>query len=105
MTANCTSLDYAQLMSDLLNKLIVKGLKVQPRCVQGWRQSIHALTMLWNDVKTLPGVEYLCTRKLLQDPLENCFSVIRSIGGFSDNLTASQFANAYKQVLLKHCIS
>ena len=46
MTENCTSLDYVQLTSDLLNKLIVKGLKVQPSCVQGWRQSNYALTML-----------------------------------------------------------
>ena len=47
----------------------------------------------------------LCTRKLNQDPLENCFSFIRSKGGFSANPDPKQFADAYKQVLIKRFIS
>ena len=46
-----------------------------------WQVSINALLELWDDVKELPNVKYLCTRKLNQDPLENSFSVIRSKGG------------------------
>ena len=37
--------------------------------------------------------------------LENLFSVVRGKGGFSDNPDVKQFANTYKQVLIKCCIS
>ena len=57
------------------------------------------------DVKSVCGVKYLCARKLNQDPLENCFSFIRAKGGFSANPDPKQFADAYKQVLIKCCIS
>ena len=57
------------------------------------------------DVKSVCGVKYLCTRKLNQYPLENCFSFIRAKGGFSANPDPKQFADAYKQVLIKSCIS
>ena len=45
------------------------------------------------------------TRNINHDPLENCFSVIRSKGGLWDNLTSKLFAAAYKQILIKRCIS
>ena len=51
------------------------------------------------------GLKYLCTRKLNQYPLENCFSFIRSKGGFSANPDPKQFADAYKQELIKSFIS
>ena len=57
------------------------------------------------DVKSVCGVKYLCTRKLNQDPLENCFSFIGAKGVFSANPDPKQFADAYKQVLIKSCIS
>ena len=57
------------------------------------------------DVKSVCGVKYLCPRKLNQDPLENCFSFIGETGGFSANPDPKQFADAYKQVLIKSCIS
>ena len=43
--------------------------------------------------------------ELNQDPLENCFSFIRAKGGFSANPDPKQFADAYKQMLIKSCIS
>ena len=43
--------------------------------------------------------------ELNQDPLENCFSFTRAKGGFSANPDPEQFADAYKQVLIKSCIS
>ena len=57
------------------------------------------------DVKSVCGVKYLCTRKLNQYPLENCLSFIRAKGGFSAKPDPKQFADAYKQVLIKSCIS
>ena len=63
------------------------------------------MIVLWNYVKLVCGVKYLCTRQLNQDPLENCFSFIRAKGGCCANPDPKQFADAYKQVLIKCCIS
>ena len=41
----------------------------------------------------------------VEDPLENCFSFIRGKGGFCANPDSKQFADAYKKVLIKSCIS
>ena len=60
---------------------------------------------LWNDVKSVCGEKYLCTRKLNQNPHENCLSFIRAKGEFSANPDPKQFADAYKQMLIKSCIS
>ena len=44
-------------------------------------------------------------KTLNQDSLENCFNFIRAKGGFCANPDPKQFADAYKQVLIKSCIS
>ena len=76
------SFDYCKTMLCIFECLTVTALKTQPPCVIGWKLSINALLSLWEDVKILPNIQYLCTRNINQDPLENCFSVIRSQGGF-----------------------
>ena len=48
---------------------------------------------------------YAQLRQLNEDPLGNCFSFIRAKGGFCANPDPKQFADAYKQVLIKSCIS
>ena len=73
--------------------------------ITGWQVSISTVISLWDEVTSVCGVKYLCTRKLNQDPLENCFSFIRAKGGFCANPDPKQFADAYKQVLIKSCIS
>ncbi len=40
---------------------------------------------------TLPGVEYILSEKLCQDPLESFFGKQRAAGGRSDNPTVQQF--------------
>ena len=81
------SLDYIKMMKYTFERLTVLDLKSEPPCIKGWEMSINALLWLWDELKSLPRVNYLCTRKINQDPLENCFSVIRSKGGFCDNPT------------------
>ena len=74
--------------------LTVTTLKTQPPCVIGWKLTISALLSLWENVKLLPNVQYLCTRKINQDPLETCFSVIRSQCGFCGNPDSKKVADA-----------
>ncbi len=99
------SFEYLSMMRDIFKRIKIQGSRGATPCISGWQLSISAVIALWKDVKSVCGVKYLCTRKLNQDPLENCFSFIRAKGGFSANPDPKQFADAYKQVLIKSCIS
>lgn len=59
-------------------------------CIMGWRQNIACLRLLWEDLKRL-GFEYLLTRRLDQDCLENFFGSVRNSGGHNDHPTSSAF--------------
>lgn len=59
-------------------------------CLQGFRWTIKAILMLWNDLKQ-KNVKYLLTYFLNQDPLENLFSVIRTRGGYNPKPSVRQF--------------
>ena len=92
-------------MRDIFKRLIIQGSRGVTPCITDCLLSISAVIALWNDVTSVCGVKYLCTRTLNQGPLVNCFSFIRAKCGFSANPDPKQFADAYKQVLIKSCIS
>jgi len=60
--------------------------------------SIAAVCDLWKDLRDNHSFDFLCTRRLNQDPLENLFSIIRQKGGKCDNPAPIQFARLFKQV-------
>ena len=95
---NSHSFEYLYMMADTFKRVKIQGSRGATPCITGWQVSISALIALWNEVKSVCGVKYVCTN---QDALENCFSFIRSKGGFSANPDPKQFADAYKQVLIK----
>ena len=99
------SFEYLYMMTDIFKRVKIKGSRVATPCITGWQLSISAVIVLWNDIKSVCGVKYLCRRKLNQYPLEHCFRFIRAKGGFCANPDTKQFADAYKQVLIKSCIS
>ena len=85
LVENSHSFEYLYMMADIFKRVKIQGSRGATPCITGWQVSISALIALWNEVKSVCGVKYLCTRKLNQDPLENCFSFIRAKGGFSAN--------------------
>lgn len=62
-------------------------------CVGGFQWTIKAILLLWEDLKN-SNWTYLLTSRLNQDPLENCFSVLRSRGGYNPQPTVKQFRQA-----------
>lgn len=66
------------------------------KCLQNWIVTISSLKHLWN-VLSEKGFEYILTRRLNQDCLENHFGYIRKQGGNSRNPTAKQFQSAFKK--------
>jgi hypothetical protein len=94
-------LKYLDVASKLLNKITVLDLRTQPPCNSGWRMSINALKMLFNDLKTIFSDDfYLCK----QDSLEKFFSLIRASGPFLVNPNFKKFTDAYKRVAIKNCV-
>ena len=77
-----------------------KGHKFQPPCFRGWVLTINSLFQLWDELKHVEGVEFILTRRLNQDCLENLFSVIRGKGGFRDNPGPKHFRDTLKHTMV-----
>jgi hypothetical protein len=74
-------------------------------CIKGLIQSINAMLQLWDILREDPSISYLCTRKVSQDCLENCFSIIRGSGGNCHTPNLAGFQHAYKHALIRSCLS
>ena len=55
------------------------------KCIKGWKISISAIMQLWTDLRTNHGLDFLLTRRLNQDSVENMFSEVRQRGGNNDS--------------------
>ncbi len=65
----------------------------------GWQMNISALTELAMELRKDYSFNYLLTRKLCTDPLENLFSIIRSARGLERNPGAYGFTQTLKTVV------
>jgi hypothetical protein len=66
------------------------------RCVQGTILALTSVRQLMFHLTDKFNLDYLLTRRLCQDPLENYFSVIRQRNGFNSNPSCSAFRQSYK---------
>ena len=105
---------HHKFLSDML--LFIKSIKVidrvtkedhtnQLKCLNGLQLTINGLTSLWQMLHEKEGIQFLMTRRLNQDPLENFFGSIRQQGGNSDSPTPIQFARAFRKLFYDHCLS
>lgn len=68
------------------------------KCLKSIKISINSLLILWNHLNTTANFEYIFTRRLNQDDLENQFGVIRQLNGSCINPTAIQFQRSFKKI-------
>lgn len=66
------------------------------RFLKGWQQNINALIGISRDLRA-DGIQFLLTRNLNQDCLENTFAVLRNRGGNNELLTPFQFICSFKR--------
>ncbi len=66
------------------------------RCLDGMILALASIRAITIDMCTNHGFDFVLTRRLNQDPLENLFGIIRQRGGFNMNPTCKGFAAAYK---------
>ena len=92
-------------MFDRLFYIDSRGNAYQPPCFRGWVLTINSLLQVWDELKMVKGVDFLLTRRLSQDCLENLFSVIRGKGGFRDNPGPKHFRDTLKQTMVSSLLN
>lgn len=75
-----------------------------PKCIKNWVWTIRGALRLWQKVKRRNFASFNL-RHINQDPLENFFSKIRDIGHRNNNPTPSDFAAAFKSLLIGNITS
>jgi len=68
------------------------------KCVAGWQLTLSSVINLWHHLNSDFNFQFLLTRRLNQDSLENFFSVIRQRGGSCVNPTSLTFSRLFRQV-------
>lgn len=66
----------------------------------GWQIRIQAICQLWDDLSKNYNFQYLLTRRLQQDPLENIFGHIRQKQGCNTNPNVTQFICGLKHICI-----
>ena len=77
----------------------------QLRCLKGFQMTLNGILTLWDQLHSNWHLEYLLTRRLNQDPVENFFGLIRQQGGNSDNPTPQQFCRAFRTLFFDNFLT
>lgn len=85
-------------------KIENKFKKLTP-CINGWRENITALKLLFSDLQTNVNIDFLMTRRLTQDCIENLFCILRAKGGNTVNPNSMQFQAALRMTMCNQILS
>ncbi|XP_064470687.1 uncharacterized protein LOC135385340 [Ornithodoros turicata] len=80
-------------------KITVLGCKRPPPCIRGFCLTMTSVLQLSEDLRNY-GIQYLLTRRLNQDALENTFCIIRTKCGSNPDSSCIQFQAAVRHLLL-----
>lgn len=76
------------------------GCKRTPPSQKGWLKLLNGYERLWDNLYKKNNINSIATRRINQDPLENCFGCIRSNCGSNINPTVSQFVAGLKTAIV-----
>jgi len=65
----------------------------------GWLVNIKTITQLYDYIVDTGDMNFMCTFRLSQDPLEKFFSSLRMSCGYNNNPTKIQFKSAFQNLL------
>lgn len=98
-----TKVAYLQEATEFVSNMSIRhqGKNVTRRFTfkKKWPITISAIILLWDEVKDIPGVNHILTRRINQDPIENFFGLLRNSCGNNRNPTAEQFIGGFKRQL------
>ena len=86
--------DLLTKATDYISSLTPRGTKKVLPSLKGWINNIKSIRDLVQLMSNFDA-DYLMTRRINQDMLENFFSQVRLKGGHIDNPDTRQFASAY----------
>jgi hypothetical protein len=75
-----------------------------PPTITNWVLSLRNLNMIWRKLQGY-GFQFLCTRNLNQDPLENFFSCVRSHGVRNVNQSCNSFRATFKTLIVNNFLT
>lgn len=109
VTKNSKHHDFWPNAIKLLSDMRYVDLKTkQPvKCIpslKNWIFTLRGFQNIWKKVNNA-GIQFLRTRHINQDPLENFFGMIRSHGRRNINPSCSQFSGSYKTLLINNLTS
>ena len=77
----------------------------QIRCLKGFTLTLNGINALWKHLHEDFSLEFLMTRRLNQDVLENFFGLIRQQGGNCENPTPLQFIRAFRKLFVNNYLT
>lgn len=86
-------------MKKFISSMKYLGSKSNPPSQEGWIHTMNSIERLWKNLQ-IKNIKSLSTRRLNQDPLENCFGCIRYNCGSNCNPTIQQFVAAVKTAII-----
>lgn len=106
LTTDGISWKYLAEMCNWISSWVIvdvneKNITNRIKCKSGWLQTINATTGLFKMLSEKYNWNYLLTRRLCQDGLENFFGLIRKRGGLRENPSCSQFIDSFKIVAIQ----
>lgn len=102
---NNGNLEFLNAMRTWIESWKIIGTNRKIPSVQGWLLNISSLQSLWEDVSATYKFQYLLTRRINQDCLENFFCCIRKAGGNNYTPNVQQLKNAMKNVVCNGMLS
>ncbi|CAK1597444.1 unnamed protein product [Parnassius mnemosyne] len=88
-------------MREFISNMKYIGSKSNPPSQEGWIHTLNAIERLWKNLQAI-GIKSLPTRRLNQDPLENCFGCIRYSCGSNNSPTINQFIAGIKTAIISN---
>jgi len=89
----------------LYNLTIHNKSEKQPSCITSWRENISSLKLPFKELNEYYDIDFLLTRRLTRDCIENVFSVVRSKGGNNVNPDASKFNSSMRMLICNHLLT
>ncbi len=101
LTLNSPSMDSLDTIAEWIQSWKVRSktgadITKNFKFIDGWLMNIASVKQLMQFLHKERNFEYLCTRRLCTDPLENLFSIIRGKRGFDQNPTCLAFSQSFK---------
>ncbi|CAG4986368.1 unnamed protein product [Colias eurytheme] len=96
LTAKSPHKDFFKKSVKFINDIEFIGCRRKPPSQGGWLKLLNGYERLWDNLLKKHQIKSIATRRINQDPLENCFGCIRANCGSNDNPTVAQFIAGLK---------